>query len=407
MNTTGEFIISQLNTPLSAGDIYHLEWLIDGMNYEEVCELHDELTSNIEADYSDHGFEAAWEAVMDICNYVEERKRALSGGYRSISEVLAEFKKHPHTALASEMLKRFDHLTRREQKRIIAALLNAEDEDEMYMTFAPLNDELAQEMLPQLERTWLKHSYMAATIYFIKYSSEEFLLKHLDKIEEFTINYNKLCVRLKDNPKFEMKEERLYNKWQYFATLCAMGRKVTRQELMMELFATIKSALLKPSFTFDDIRSARLHFFEPEDAITTVKSIPEIKEAIHALHEVELNEELRYFLKWESEVKRAYVKELDKDEYSYLDSADEIDRWMFYCRIAKEHFPDPTAFSDGADQAKRAKSEEMGEQMRSQMGDVFEILGLELIDEPFEKFPLPQLTYPYKRPHRRRGRTTL
>ena len=399
MNTTGQFIISQLYAPLSVGEAYNLEWLIDRMNYEEVCELHDELIFHITADENNACIEADREAVWIIRNHIEQRKRALSGGYRSISDVVAEFNEHPREELVDEMIVRFDHLTRSEQKSIIAALLNSEDDT--YVSYAPLDDELAQEMLPQLERNWLKYGYVFMTIYFIKYSSEEFLLKHLGKIEETTFYYNKLCVRLKDNPKFRVREELFRNKWEYLATLCAMGRKVTRKGLMMELFATIKSALLKPSFTFDDILSSRT-YCEPE-GITTVKSIPEIKEAIRALDGVELDEELIYLFKWESEVKRAYIDELDKDEYSYLESADEIDRWMLYCRIAKEHFPDPTEFSDGTEQAKRAKSEEMGKQMRSQMSNVFEMLGLELIDEPFEKFPLPQLTFPYERPNRHRG----
>ncbi len=374
-------IIRQLEKPVPPWSLDDIYWQIDQLSYEEICALHNTFWSEDESVSSyTYGTTDEW-ALRAVRSYVHKRKTRLEGGNKSLKSLLAEFKREPDEDRAYELERRFEHLTMSEQKRVILTLL---DSEYRYVAYNLIDDEWAQILLHQLERDWLEHSYVAPTLYFIKYSSRRFLLKHLDKIEFLTGYYNKLCLRLKDCRKFKVKREYFHDKWDYYTTMCMMGKEVTRKEVLMELYATIKKALLHPSESFKEIARERYipEIYNPRNV--TAQLIPEVREALRAMKDAGMNDEVKSFLMWDRSVRTVVKTYIDHRKPYGSNELSLRDMWDLYCKLAKSEFPDPTSFSRDVDRSERLKEEYC---------DAFEALGLTVVRDPFDNFPMPRLSF--------------
>lgn len=136
---------------------------------------------------------------------------------------------------ADELFDRFNYISYNEQKRVLKAFLNSE-----YRCMARqlLDDEWAKMFLTTLQRNWIKDGDTTAVKYIIKNSDEDFLLKHIVKLaNDWTSEYNLLCIRLGHNPRFTLDEKLLWRKWSYYTVMCVLGRGINSKDILAEVFA--------------------------------------------------------------------------------------------------------------------------------------------------------------------------
>ena len=254
MNNANEYIISQLKKPTNYSDIDFILWMVNKMTHEEVCSLDSDLSEISETVSMNEEFVYDWDAIRRICHCIKKLKARYSGGNKTLSKLIAELKENNSFEVADELFDRFDYISYNEQKRVLEALLNSE-----YRCMARqlLDDEWAKMFLTTLQRNWIKEGDTTAVKYIIKYSDEDFLLKHIDKLaNEWTSEYNLLCIRLGHNPRFTLDERLLWRKWSYYTVMCVLGRGINSKEILAEVFSEVKQAIFDASDSLADIEKS-------------------------------------------------------------------------------------------------------------------------------------------------------
>lgn len=384
MNNANEYIISQLKKPINYSDIDFILWMVNKMTHEEVCSLDSDLSEISETVSMNEEFVYDWDAIRRICHCIKKLKARYSGGNKTLSKLIAELKENNSFEVADELFDRFDYISYNEQKRVLKALLNSE-----YRCMARqlLDDEWAKMFLTTLQRNWIKEGDTTAVKYIIKYSDEDFLLKHIDKLaNEWTSEYNLLCIRLGHNPRFTLDEKLLWRKWSYYTVMCVLGRGINSKEILAEVFSEVKQAIFDASDSLADIEKS----IWAKGLYVSAKLIPGVEHALQAMRDAELNDELEFFYKWDSDI-RAKLKEAVEELYHQGEECDSLEKmWTLYCDIAKQNFPDYSLFSTESSKCK----EEVVEKLKPML----EELGLDLEDSPFDNFPAPRLKAPYSKP---------
>lgn len=381
MNNTNEYIISQLKNPTNYLDKEVINWLIDKMSYEEVCSLDSALSELSETLSIGEDSVYDWDAIFSVNRRIKKLKSRHNGGNKTLASLIAELKDTNSMDVADELFERFDSLSYNEQKRVLKALLNSE-----YRCMARqlLDDEWAKMFLTTLQRNWIKEGDTTAVKYIIKYSDEDFLLKHIDKLaNEWTSEYNLLCIRLGHNPRFTLDEKLLWRKWSYYTVMCVLGRGINSKEILAEVFSEVKQAIFDASDSLADIEKS----IWAKGLYVSAKLIPGVEHALQAMRDAELNDELEFFYKWDSDI-RAKLKEAVEELYHQGEEYDSLEKmWTLYCDIAKQNFPDFSLFYP--------QSTKCSEDVIEKLQPIIEEFGLELDDDPFENFPAPRLKAPY------------
>ena len=381
MNNTNEYIISQLKNPTNYLDKEVINWLIDKMSYEEVCSLDSALSGLSETLSIGEDSVYDWDAIFSVNRRIKKLKSRYNGGNKTLASLIAELKATNSMDVADELFERFDSLSNNEQKRVLKAFLNSE-----YRCMARqlLDDEWAKMFLTTLQRNWIKNGDTTAVKYIIKYSDEDFLLKHIDKLaNDWTSEYNLLCIRLGHNPRFTLDEKLLWRKWSYYTVMCVLGRGINSKEILAEVFSEVKQAILDASDSLADIEKS----IWAKGLYVSAKLIPGVEHALQAMRDAELNDELEFFYKWDSDI-RAKLKEAVEELYHQGEECDSLkNMWTLYCDIAKQNFPDFSLFC--------TRTEKCSEETIAKLQPMLDELGLEIDDSPFENFPLPRLKAPY------------
>ena len=381
MNNTNEYIISQLKNPTNYLDKEVINWLIDKMSYEEVCSLDSALSGLSETLSIGEDSVYDWDAIFSVNRRIKKLKSRYNGGNKTLASLIAELKATNSMDVADELFERFDSLSNNEQKRVLKAFLNSE-----YRCMARqlLDDEWAKMFLTTLQRNWIKNGDTTAVKYIIKYSDEDFLLKHIDKLaNDWTSEYNLLCIRLGHNPRFTLDEKLLWRKWSYYTVMCVLGRGINSKEILAEVFSEVKQAILDASDSLADIEKS----IWAKGLYVSAKLIPGVEHALQAMRDAELNDELEFFYKWDSDI-RAKLKEAVEELYHQGEECDSLKKmWTLYCDIAKQNFPDFSLFC--------TRTEKCSEETIAKLQPIIEEFGLELDDDPFENFPAPRLKAPY------------
>ena len=381
MNNTNEYIISQLKNPTNYLDKEVINWLIDKMSYEEVCSLDSALSGLSETLSIGEDSVYDWDAIFSVNRRIKKLKSRYNGGNKTLASLIAELKATNSMDVADELFERFDSLSNNEQKRVLKAFLNSE-----YRCMARqlLDDEWAKMFLTTLQRNWIKNGDTTAVKYIIKYSDEDFLLKHIDKLaNDWTSEYNLLCIRLGHNPRFTLDEKLLWRKWSYYTVMCVLGRGINSKEILAEVFSEVKQAILDASDSLADIEKS----IWAKGLYVSAKLIPGVEHALQAMRDAELNDELEFFYKWDSDI-RAKLKEAVEELYHQGEEFDSLkNMWTLYCDIAKQNFPDFSLFC--------TRTEKCSEETIAKLQPIIEEFGLELDDDPFENFPAPRLKAPY------------
>ena len=383
MNNTNEYIISHLKNPANYLDKEVINWLIDKMSYEEVCSLDSALSELSETLSIGEDSVYDWDAIFSVNRRIKKLKSRYNGGNKTLASLIAELKATNSMDVADELFDRFHCVSYNEQKRILKALL---DSEHRCLARQLLDDEWAKIFLTTLQRNWLKHDDTTVNKYIIKLSSEEFLFKHIDKLanEWWSPDYNLLCMRLGNNPNFVLNEKLLWQKWKYYTVMCVLGRGIEKKEILSEVFSYIKKAIVSAQDTFVEIDKS-IWF---DKRWVSAQHIPEVGDAIFAMRDAELNDELEFFYRWDSEIRAKLKEALNELSSQGKECEDLRDKWMLYFDIAKQNFPDYSLFRS---QSNKSSEEEALGKLQS----LIEEFGLELDDDPFENFPAPRLKAPY------------
>jgi hypothetical protein len=321
-----------------------------------------------------------WDSIHRIREYIDRLRLQFRGGHKSLNDLLQEFKSSPSEDIAYELYTLFDHQCRNDQKRILKALLSS---DHLIYAYALLKEgEWGHIFRKEIQKAWLKDRYADADELVIKYADEEFLLKHLRKLSERISTYNKICMRLGDNPKFTINPKLFQNRWDYYTTLCYLGRGVTKKEILLELFGAVKEAVLDINNSYEEI--VKSYLFKESDRHVSVRLVKDIDNALSAMHDAGLNEELRFFYNWESVIQ----KRLKESTTSYYIEDDKpvscYNLWRMYCYLVENNFPNltPPAERQGA----------ILERLQPVLGK----LKLEISDDPFESFETRTIKIPFE-----------
>ena len=380
MNKTSEYFISQLISPVSSSELDSMFYRVSVMSYDEVCSLYRALYNHSEEYTFGNGPKYDWGSINRLLRHIKSVKTRLEGGYKSIKQLIKDYKsascEDEASAIADELYDRFKHQSFEDQKLIMKTLIKTNDRQEAYYL---LNDTWGEMFVKDLQRHWLRWGDTQPIVYIIKFSSEEFLLKHLDDLTTRGIEYMELCLRLANNPEFVIDEHRFSNRWQYYAILYKLGRGVDGEYMLRELFKIIENTLITSSEYYISYLWT-LNDHHEKDHFISAQLFPEVLEAICAMQYVGIKDEVLYFYDWDTNITRQ-LKEFMlswHDEHGVEPAFHEM--WMKYRELAIENFPAEYAIliKKKAEENKQ-KQLEMVEQLKPFMED----LGLEWCDTPF------------------------
>ena len=105
------------------------------------------------------------------------------------------------------------------------------------------------------------------------------------------------------------------------------------------------------------------------------------------MRDAELNDELEFFYRWDSDIRAKLKEALNELSSQGKECEDLRDKWMLYFDIAKQNFPDFSLFC--------TRTEKCSEEIIAKLQPMLDELGLEIDDSPFENFPAPRLKAPY------------
>ena len=380
MNNTSEYFISQLKNPVSVSELDNLFYRVDTMSYDDICSLYRDLRNHSEKYTFGDGPRYDWEAINRLLRHIKSVKTKLEGGNKPIKQLINDNKsaccEDAAAEIADELYDRFKHQSFEDQRLIMKTLIKPDPRDEAYYL---LDDVWGKMFVKELQRHWLKCGDTQPIEYIIKFSSEEFLLIHLDDLTTSGIVYMELCLRLANNPLFVIDEHRFSNRRHYYAILYKLGRGVDGEYFTRELFKAIENALM----TFSKHYVEHLYRFEyrvDSDSLISAKLFPEVHDAIWAMQYVGIKDEVFYFYDWDSNI----IRQLREFTKTWQEEKGEempfYEMWSKYRELAIENFPAEYAMliKKKAEENKQ-KQLEMVEQLRPFM----EELDLEWCDTPF------------------------
>lgn len=383
MNRTHKYFISHLLNPVSQSEREDLYYRVNNMAYKELCSLYKTL-GDIE-EVTHYGEESVydWDFLSRLLRHMRSIKRQYEGGNKSIKRLIAEYKAscaanctEEIMEISNELVERFAYQSFEEQKLIFKTLIRSEYRLDAYNL---LNDTWAEMFVKELQRQWLKDDDTNLIRYIIRYSSEEFLLKHLAKLQLYDSDYAELCVRLGNNPSFTIDKHRFYDRWDYYAAMYRLNREIDGEYILRELFKVIEHGITNASKLYD-MEICLLSTYRNSHLNISAKLIRQVNNAVCAMCDAKMSKELAYFYEWDSKIIRAlgeYAKVWNKENGEELTF---YQQWMKYCEIAIDNFP--SEYSTYITWH-RSKSNQRRETMLQELQPLIEEFDLKVADTTF------------------------
>ena len=375
MDNMNEYFSTHLIAPASHAELDSLCYRVNNMSYDEVCSIYREVRKFYNRDYD-------YEAVERLSQHIKRVKVKLEGGNKPIKQLIKEFKnascKEDAEEIADELYERFDKQSFEEQRLIMKTLIKTDYRHEAYYR---LNNTWGEMVVKDLQRHWLKWGDDQPIIYIIRFSSEEFLVKHAEKLSSAgDIEYLELCLRLANNPKFVIEEHRFYSKCFYYALLYKLDRGIDKEFLQRELFKTIEENLMDfPELYVDELLYTYSNYHDSNNYVS-IRYLPNVRNAIHAMQSVGIKDELYYFYDWDSQIIRTLGEYAEVWSEENGEELTFYQRWMKYCELATDNFP-----TEYATKIKKRIEDHKQRQERviEELKPFMEDFELELCDTPF------------------------
>ena len=387
MKNINEYIVSRLAKPVSYSEIDMIYWHLEKMSHAELCSLNIALNNIYQSSSSEEGISYDWEIIERLTKNLKRRKIALEGGNKSIKQLLAELKnassEDEKMDIGEELFERFEHQSFGDQKLIFKGLIK---EGCMLQVYNLINDKWGEIFIKELERIWRRDDDNMFARYIVKFSSEEFLLKHIERLSMHKHLYPTLCIRLSNNPAFVIDNNMFDNKWDYRATMYKLGRGEEREVLRRDIFKLIEHAIHNAAISYDDIMVIHRSTEEKVRYISILLNRT-VRYATFAMQHAELNEEIEYIYEWDSQNIRELYKSLDEWYEEHGEELTFRQLWFAYCEVAKRNFP-----SEHQSIGKHSEAKLL-EQLQPMLDD----MGFELYDSPIDtcidKTPTPYNYY--------------
>ena len=383
MNRTIKYFTSHLLTPISHSEREDLYYRVNNMAYEELCSLYQALEDDVEITISCEESLYDWEFFRQLLRHMRSVKRQYEGGNKSIKMLVSEYKAACETDctkdimdISNELFERFAHQSFEDQKLIFKTLIRSKYRLDAYDL---LNDTWAKIFVKDLQRLWLKEGETHLIRYIIRYSSEEFLLKHIDELQLYSSYYRELCIRLGNNHSFTIDKHRFYNKWDYFAAMYRLNRGIDGEYILRELFRVIEYGITNASKLYD-MEICLLSTQHDSHLAISAKLIRQVNNAVCVMHGAKMSKELAYFYEWDSQIIRTLGEYAEVWSEENGEELTFYQRWMKYCELAIENFP--SEYSTYIPR-QEAKNHQRREKMLRELQPMIEELELEVVDTPF------------------------
>ena len=353
------------------------------MEYKELCSLYEALGNIDEVTTAYEELAYDWVFFRQLLHHMRSIKTQYEGGNKSIKVLVSEYKAACETDctkdimdISNELFERFAHQSFEDQKLIFKTLIRSEYRIDAYNL---LNDSWAKIFVKDLQRLWLKEGETHLIRYIIRYSSEEFLLKHIDKLQQFSTDYRELCIRLGNNPSFTIDKHCFYDRWDYFVAMYRLNRGIEGEHILRELFRVIEHGITNASKLYD-MEICLLCTHHDSHLDISAKLIRQVNNAVCAMHGAKMSKELAYFYEWDSQIIRTLGEYAEVWSEENGEELTFYQRWMKYCELAIENFP--SEYSTYIPR-QEAKNHQRREKMLRELQPMIEELELEVADTPF------------------------
>lgn len=383
MNRTIKYFTSHLINPVSHSEREDLYYRVNNMEYKELCSLYEALGNIDEVTTAYEELAYDWVFFRQLLHHMRSIKTQYEGGNKSIKVLVSEYKAACETDctkdimdISNELFERFAHQSFEDQKLIFKTLIRSEYRIDAYNL---LNDSWAKIFVKDLQRLWLKEGETHLIRYIIRYSSEEFLLKHIDKLQQFSTDYRELCIRLGNNPSFTIDKHCFYDRWDYFVAMYRLNRGIEGEHILRELFRVIEHGITNASKLYD-MEICLLCTHHDSHLDISAKLIRQVNNAVCAMHGAKMSKELAYFYEWDSQIIRTLGEYAEVWSEENGEELTFYQRWMKYCELAIENFP--SEYSTYIPR-QEAKNHQRREKMLRELQPMIEELELEVADTPF------------------------
>lgn len=341
MKTCSEHIISKLKSPIVNLELEEINWQIAAMSYDEVCSLYQDLSNLSETREIGQAFVYNWDIIHRLCRHLRRLKMDFEGGNKTIGTLIKEFRATHSEEVAEELYDRFRYQSFDDQKRIISILLCP---DYMERTYTIMNDLLGKVFLKRLQRYWLNDGDIGVFKYTIKYSNEEFLLKYIAKLSTHRSFYHLICLRIGHMSEFIINPNMFSNRWEYYTVLCVLKRGVSEDDILHELFGSIKDVLSNAEDSYNNFISMHTYIGKNKYYMS-VKIVLDIHNALIAMRDAQLHYIMHIFYDWDTVIQHKYQEALSTLYNEIEEDMSPLGEWQLYCKIAKQNLPSLTSQS--------------------------------------------------------------
>lgn len=366
MDTISKYILSHLAKPIPHMEFLAMWRLLDMMDREEREKIRSVIHKMIYGDDCQHlilyGIEPLlyelydWnnieELYQKLCSYNEDK----SLRNKSISELLRLAKSSGDDGYdcVMELCDRFPYQSFDDRKRIIKSLLR--DAPDCICHYI-MDDMWSEMLIDDIVRMWRKEKNRNYNRYIIQFADEDFVWEHIRELSEDNCDYPLLCRRLGNHPDFEIDKKKFYSKWRYYNTLKYLGREINGEQMLEELFRSIKFYITQPKKTFWHIEEQqKVHCVKN---YISAKIIPAVNEATIEFNEMGLLDEILFIYEWDDAIRQLFNEKLEE---LYADTEHEptnYDMWLLYCNVARHNFPEKFAHMVAIDPQRVERRDEM------------------------------------------------
>lgn len=381
MDNISKYILSHLAKPIPYMEFLAMWRLLDMMDKDEREKLRSVLNKMIHdidcqclilygiepLNYDLYDWNNIEELYHKLCRYNEDNRLRDN----SISELLRQVKAGGDDGYdcVMELCDRFSYQSFDDRKRIIKSLLRDAPD---CICDNIMDDMWGEILIDDIVRMWRKEKNMRYNRYIIQFASEDFVLAHITELSEHSYDYPLLCRRLGNHPDFKIDKKKFYSKWRYYSTLKYLGHKIDGEQMLEELFRSIKFYITQPKKTFWLIEESQ-EVHSVKNYIST-KIIPEVNEATIEFNEMGLRDEILFVYEWDDTIHQLVNEKLEERYADTEQQPTDYDMWLLYCNVARHNFPDKFAHMVAIDPRRVERRNEM----LGELKPYIEQFGLEL-----------------------------
>lgn len=372
METTNQYIITQLKKPVDRLKLMTIGNIIKILSNEELCSLYDEI-----ADITDDSNTYDWDAIHKVLRWVRRAAWDKMGGNKTITELVKLYKETGSKLAGDELCERFEHQSFEVQKCIFKTLIHT---DYILDLYPYLNDTWGKILVDDLKQMWEDGITDIGVEYVIKFADEEFIWKYKD--EFLQRHYDLVAMRLGKDPRFVVDRTKCGYKWVYHRVMQHLGEDVDREQLLMELFEVIAS-YIKNASRYTSIIERHIDMLGG-GCIISAQLILDVAIAIREFCKMGLHDEVLLFHEWDTSIRQKVDKNIAEryDDSQYELSSSEM--WMMYCKIARHNFPEKYAYMVAEDPRRIERRNEMINELKP----FIEQFGFEVEEDTDESFGL-------------------